>query len=202
MTELPIAQFFAGGDFMKSLFSIFCFSVIFFLSIFFIDIAQSETWETPLQTSLGEAYSGEWAHSIQQTSEGGFIAVGAITYSGTQDEYIWLTKTDFKGNINWEKTFGRTGAYSYGVSVQQTSDSGYIIVGETKIKTEIDDIYDIFLVKTDSAGNLMWSKTFGGEANEGACVVHETTDGYLIGGHTWSNDSSGYWLINLDKNGQ
>lgn len=103
------------------------------------------------------SFTGQWqaiGFSMQQTSDGGYILAGATT----ADTYFWghenvyLVKTDSSGNSQWERTFGGS-EHDWGTSVQQTSDGGYIIVGETNSFSPITSNLDIYLIKTDSEGN-------------------------------------------------
>jgi hypothetical protein len=172
----------------------------------------------------GETFGGsehDVGYSVQQTTDGGYIIVGS-----------WLIKTDSQGNEEWvyEDINGQ--------SVQQTTDGGYIIVGWSGglIKTDsqgneewvYEDIsgravqqttdggyiilegggFDLWLIKTDTNGDSLWTQTFGGSGSEYAGMssssVQQTTDGgYIITGYTSSYGNGGHdvWLIKTDSDG-
>ena len=72
-------------------------------------------------------------------------------------------------------------SYSEGHSIKQTSDGGYILVGNTRIQPVWDDQYVIFLIKIDSNGNEIWRQTFGpGHNLEGNCVIETNDGGFVI----------------------
>jgi hypothetical protein len=110
----------------------------------------------------------------------GFIITGITHSFGLSNNNVYLVKTDSLGNQQWYKTFGGT-TNSKGNSVQQTSDGGFIIVGECS-----SDLGDIFFIKTDAEGDLEWYKTFGGTITEdiGHCVQQTSDGGYIIAGST------------------
>ncbi len=159
----------------------------------------SEEWN---KTFGGTGF--DYANSIQQTSDGGYVLAGQTYVS---DVYaVWLIKTDANGNQQWNRTFGgrKTGVDSAG-SVQQTRDGGYIIAGK---KASVAD-YDVtWLIKTDSNGNEQWDKIFGGPYMwKNAHSVQQTSDGgYIIAGWIYreiyrDNYSYAAWLIKTNADG-
>jgi hypothetical protein len=134
-------------------------------------------------TYTGSYLEEETGRSVQQTFDGGYIIAGIYIWDA-HDHYIYLIKTDAAGNELWSKTFG--GGDARGYSVQQTTDNGYIVAGLTRIPEEKGE-YDLYIIKTDDAGNELWSKTFGGSNSEWGWSVQQTTDGgYIIVGFTES----------------
>ena len=124
----------------------------------------------------------DYGHSVQQTTDGGYIIVGRTRSYGSGMSDIYLVKTDAYGNKEWQKTFGGNKS-DYGEEVQQINDGGYIIAGTTYSYGGGNS--DVCLIKTDVSGNKLWQKTFGGEGNDGGDSVQQTTDGgYIIAGST------------------
>ncbi len=158
-----------------------------------VDASGNEQWNM-----TSKRQPGDTATSLQKTSDGGFILVGA-TESGNGDAII--IKTDANGNQQWDRTFG--GAKTeQGWSIQQTLDGGYTLTGYTW--SFGDGGSDAWLIKTDASGNELWNRTFGGFNNEYALSIQSTSDsGYVLTGSTESYGAGNkdVWLIKTDFNG-
>ncbi|GIW65270.1 MAG: hypothetical protein KatS3mg093_249 [Candidatus Parcubacteria bacterium] len=94
-------------------------------------------------------------YSLKQTSDGGYILGGKTQSFGAGYDDMFVVKLDSSGNISWSKTIGGTNN-DYINSLQQTSDGGYILGGDTVSYGA--GISDMFVVKLDSSGNISWSK--------------------------------------------
>jgi len=156
----------------------------------------TEQWD---KTYGGASY--DEVHSVQQTSDGGYILAGQTHSYGAGGYDAWLIKTDANGNELWDKTFGGTDEDA-AWSVQQTPDGGYILAGYTG--SEGAGSPDAWLIKTDANGNELWDKTFGGTDEDFVWSVDLTSDGgYILAGETWLYGAgrSDAWLIKTDANG-
>ncbi len=136
----------------------------------------------------------EIATDIKQTSDGGFIVSGYKQISNVNDPF--LMKTDSAGNVIWERT------YDYGLgmddrahAVCQTADGGYIFAGQTRIVDQFPH-YEMYLVRTDPAGNPLWMRIYGytpGTGNDvGLTVIQLSDGGFVAGGFTQSSIWSSY----------
>ena len=182
---------------MKKLISIFI--VLLFSAICF---AQPQ----PPDTLWTKTYGGsnlDIGYSVQQTTDGGFIAAGYTeSFSSGSDPGFYLIKTDESGNVQWEYKLGGENSPEYGGYVQQTDDGGYIIVGEGGV---IGSGYQVYCIKTDSMGLEQWSNYYGGVPDDFGRSIRQTTDGgYIIAGYKETMPSSNnrdVSLIKINANG-
>jgi Secretion system C-terminal sorting domain len=136
----------------------------------------------------------------QQTLDGGYISTGYYYPSTGGQGEILVIKTDASGGILWSETIGGTDDDA-GYSVIQLSSGEYVITGTTKSFGA--GMKDIFLIKINSSGNIVWSKTYGGTNDDYAnTVVQSNGGGYIIGGSTQSfGNGSDILLIKTDGTG-
>ena len=179
-----------------------------------LDSAGALSW----QKMYGGSF-GDFAISIQQTSDGGYIVAGSsnstditgVTNNGDSDAYI--VKLDSTGALSWQKMFGGSGSDS-AISIQQTNDGGYIVAGSSN-STDISGVTnngfnDFYLVKLDSTGALSWQKMYGGSGNDVGFSIQQTSDGgYIVAGSSNSTDITGVtnngdrdvYIVKLDSAG-
>lgn len=158
----------------------------------------------------------ERGRTIKQTSDGGYI-VGGTSKSSDGDisepnmggRDIWFFKLNATGLLEWQQIYG--GSQNDIVrDIQQTSDGGYILVGETaSLDGDVGFNHgelDVWVLKTDAAGLLEWEKTLGGSDDELAYAIEETEyHSYVIGGYSRSEDGDltgnygvhDFWLVKI-----
>lgn len=140
-------------------------------------------------------------NDIKQTFDKGYIITGSTSSFGMGNTDLYLVKLDSMGQKVFDKTFGNYNN-EVGKSIIQLSDSSIVMAGYTN--SFGSGGYDIFVVKTNKNGNVIWQKTFGGTDWDFAHSIKATQDGGLIvAGTTYSygrGNADGY-LLKLDVNG-
>lgn len=143
----------------------------------------------------------DYAYSVRQTLEGGYIIAGMTMSYGAGDFDFWLIKTDKKGNEQWNNTFGGTGE-DMAVSVWPSYDGGYVIAGSTEWRGPYTykaqaQIKKTLIIKTDPNGNMQWHTGFG-DGCEQIKSIQQTDDGdyILAGGYVCLKDDE-IWMIKL-----
>lgn len=137
-------------------------------------------------------------YSVDQTADSGYIITGYAQDENTANRDLYLIKTDADGDSLWARTYG--GEYDeFGWSVEETSDSGFIIAGYTESFGDAGT--NFWLLKTDSDGDSLWARTYGGEIGGWGFHAHQTTDGgYILSG--WFHGNGGdAWLLKTDEYG-
>ncbi|MFZ0595563.1 MAG: hypothetical protein WAM46_01160, partial [Flavobacterium sp.] len=182
------------------------------ISLLNITIFQAQTvqWHKALGSN-----GFEEAHCIQQTKDEGYIIAGYTTgyigNHGNNDAYV--VKLDAAGTIQWQKCLGGT-ENDNAQTIQQTSDGGYIISGDTRSNDgDVSGNHggsDYWVIKLDATGAILWQKTYGGTSYDLAKSITQTFDGgFIVTGYTYSNDgdvsgnhgASDFWTVKLDASG-
>ena len=168
----------------------------------------SDVWLIKTQADGSEQWNqtfggtqADWGYTVQQSTDGGYILIGSTSSYGAGQSDVWLIKTDASGAMQWNQTFGNSES-DYGYFVQQTSDGGYILVGESF--NSGSGTRDVYLVKTDDRGNQVWAQAFGDSSEALGYAVWQTSGGgYIITGFidSFVTGQTGIWLIKTDGDG-
>jgi len=126
--------------------------------------------------------SNEEGWSVRQTSDGGYVVAG-YTGSFGNGWQVYLIKTNASGDTLWTRIYGGAASEEC-YSVQQTQDSGYVIAGNT---ASFGNQSQVYLIKTNSSGDTLWTRTYGGTNNDMGYSVQQTSDaGYIVAGEASS----------------
>ena len=149
--------------------------------------------------SYGGSQGLDEAHHIKQTNDGGYIISGSTESYGFGGSDIWLIKSGPNGLIEWNTYIG-TEHNEKGAQVIQTEDGGYLLIGNLVNQQEQDS--DLWLIKTNSQGDSIWTKSYGGDGDEfGSDIVKIENNGYILLGSTTSygNGDLDILLLNHQK---
>jgi hypothetical protein len=141
--------------------------------------------------------SWDYANSIIQSSDGGYVIAGGTGSFGAGYDDIYVVKLDSSGNVMWTKTIGGSN-YDVAYSIIQSSDGGYVVAGRTESFGA--GYVDIYVVKLDSSGNVLWTKTIGGSSwDEASSIIQSSDGGYVVAG--WTSRYGGIYVVKTDSNG-
>lgn len=167
-----------------------------------ITASQDATAQVPrFQVAIGDTNSQQ-GRGVKQLSDSGYVIAGYTKHAGTGED-VYLIRTDRNGNRLWSYTYDIRTGNDYGYSVDIASDGGFIVTGKTQ-NTGNCTQDDIFLLKTNSAGTLLWTRTFGGSGNDEGALVQRTSDnGFIVAGRTNSFGAGNYdgYLLKTDGSG-
>jgi predicted secreted protein len=139
----------------------------------------------------------ERAYVMVQTSDGGYALAGYTDSFGAGSNDTWLVKTDASGTMQWNKTYGGTGADG-AIDIIESSDGGYVLTGYTG---SFGGVFLVYLVKTDASGNMQLEAAYGATFLEVGIHVIQTADGgYAMAGYNYANGQD-FILIKTDADG-
>jgi hypothetical protein len=172
----------------------------------------------------------EEARAVRQTSDNGFVICGYTmstdgdaTATHNFSEY-WIIKTNAIGELQWQKSYGG-GSEDIANDIRQTTDGGYIVVGESRSNTFNSDLAhhyagnDVWILKLDALGNKQWEKNYGGSGEDTGRSIFQTADGNyifsansdsydhdVVGVHDPYNYTGSYvnrdfWIVKIDATG-
>jgi len=165
--------------------------------------------------------SDDTVRELQQVSDGGYVLIG-YTFSNASGDVgvnhgssdILVARLTGSGTLAWQRCLGGKDA-DYGMSIQETTDGGFILVGSTTSNATGDvgsshGSTDAWVVKLTPAGAIEWQRCLGGSLYDPAYAILQTADGgYILAGQTTSNDgvvsgnhgSSDAWIVRLTREG-
>ena len=167
-------------------------------------------WDIPSKARAMEDLS--WWELVFPT-----IGAAAGHHGSTNYGDLWIVKLTKTGLFQWEKSLGGSGG-DVGYSIQQTSDGGYIVAGNSGSNDGdvtghhgSTDSMDCWIVKLTNAGDIQWQKSLGGSGVDQASSIQQTSDGgYIIAGRSSSTDgdvtgnhgSYDCWIVKLTTVGE
>ncbi|OHB90731.1 MAG: hypothetical protein A3C38_07825 [Planctomycetes bacterium RIFCSPHIGHO2_02_FULL_50_42] len=174
--------------------------ILFFTLVLFI--AHPSFSDTGRWAATYGGYNIDWAESIQQTSDGGYVVGGYYKSYSVSSPFVegwgnWVLKLGPNGTVEWQKAFGGVGVES----VQQTNDGGYVATGARWYFGDEGEVIDLlWVLKLGHDGTVEWQATYGGVKSGRSNSIKQTLDGgYIVTGWT---DSFGagdedIWVLKL-----
>ena len=159
-----------------------------------LDVAGEIDWQKVLQWPRGE-----YAHTIEQTQDGGYILAG---YTAEYSKALRVIKLYPDGEIDWQQAYPGLSGWRHTSAIRQTEDLGYVAVASTS-----GAYSTVAVLKLTSDGSVSWQRSYDpGSASEAHSVVQTSDGGYLVAGNTClpaicNLGDSKIWLLRLDSLG-
>lgn len=161
------------------------------------DIEGNEIWTTPIGKS-----KNQFGNSVIEMENGDFIVTGKSNYLSAGSHDLFIVRVNSEGEKLWDHKFGGS-EYDLGNCIVRTKDKGFIISGATESKG--NGFSDMWVLKFDEWGGLIWDKTYGGEGFDEANSIIEARNGdFIVTGFTNSGESKKFDIniLRLDKFGK
>lgn len=161
-------------------------------------VVQGDQWAIRYERTGYDA-----GYAMQTTNDGGVVVAGETysVYPGLTD--VWILKLDSLGNSDWQRLYGGE-KFERALSIQQTSDGGFIVAGST-------DSFDVgggtggtdaWVLRLAGNGDILWQKAYGGERNDEARDIQETSDGgFIFTGRINVGSHEEPWIVKLNSSG-
>jgi len=143
----------------------------------------------------------EWGYSVRETFDHGYIITGYTNQNGASGYDMYLLKITNLGAVEWTKNIGGTD-WDFGYGIELTADSGFIICGKSYSFSNGGS--DVYIVKTNSTGDVLWQKNYGGLQDESAnAIIRDRNNDYAIIGETRSFGAGDddIWILKINGNG-
>lgn len=170
------------------------------ISLFIVFLSLQAVAQYNFQKIISNA-NATYARDVIQASDTGFYITGSSSGYGDYSANAFLMKLDKQGNFEWVKNYGGNNA-DWAVRFVQNTDKSLVFAGYSN--SGGNGGYDTWVFKTDSLGNLLWEKRFGGsDWDFGKCIIATNDGGYMVCGETYSfgNGNNDAFLLKLDANG-
>lgn len=167
-----------------------CAAHVFFLSN---DLLAQTTW----RRSYG-GYGSDEARSVRETMDGNFVVCGSTgSFGAGGDVYLFLL--DPLGDLIWSRTYGGSGV-DKGMCVRELPDGGFVVAGITNSFGAGG--YDGYLIRTNTVGDTLWTRTYGGPAWDLFRGVDVNADSLYLTGQSFSQGNGDTWTLKVDLEGQ
>jgi hypothetical protein len=138
---------------------------------------------------------------VQQTRDGGYVVAGINAQTGKGSDF-GLLKLSAGGDVEWQRSYGGN-SNEYPNSLQQTTDGGFILAGDTSIADE-PGTHDALVMKISLSGDIEWQRIYKGDGDDILYSIRQTADrGYIAAGKTSSpgTQNDDFWLLKLNPAG-
>lgn len=170
-------------------------------ALLFLSCCFFSTWAQPRFTQVIGGQGNDQAVDVCPTADGGYVVAG-FTYSfGQGQSDIWVMKLDEFGEELWRQYLGEAG-FDWAADLIETRDGNYTIAGYTQEANGRNS--DAWLCQLNRYGEVMWTRTYGGEKVDRAKALAQTRDGgFAMAGYTYSDSkgSADMWLVRLNAVG-